>query len=126
MIIIFALEWLLNFCFESFSYSTSFISLRQILFHQNFFGNDIDEVAVEVGVRIIENFCKFESSQKKNFFITNFISESISKIYKGDDIEKYQIILTNPPYIALHSRFTKKIFSRDKIKSLREILPEFS
>ncbi len=126
LIITFALEWLVNYCIEKSSYNESFISLRQILFQQNFFGNDIDDVAVEVGIKIMEDFSNVASSQKENFSITNFISNSLNKIVRGDDIKKYQIILTNPPYLAFHSRFTKKIFTKNKIKVFREKLPEFS
>ncbi len=129
LILIFALEWLVNFNLENFSIKGSLIKLRSEILRKNIFGNELDEIASTMGFALIQNFCGISTDRevyRKNILISNFINRAIEKIKNNDPIRQFNVILTNPPYVAFHSRFTKKILTQKELISLREILPVFS
>jgi hypothetical protein len=129
IILIFALEWLVNSNIENYTIKKSLTSLRFEILDKNIFGYEVDENALTIGSTIIQNFCGIKSHHeinRGNFLISNFIDSTLDKIKNNDKFRQFNIILTNPPYVAFHSRFTKKVLSQKELRSLHEILPVFS
>lgn len=126
--IIFALEWLVNFSLEDVSIEESFLNLRKRFFLNNLYGSEIDKIALATGTYIISIFCNLSPNiikNNQNYSVSDFVENSIKFIKDKIIIRKFDIIIANPPYLAFHSRFTKKVISNEAIISLKRILPEF-
>ena len=126
--IIFALEWLVNYSLENISIKDSYVNLRKRFLLKNLFGSEIDKISLATGRYIISTFCNLSPNIVKdstNYSVSDFIQKSIEYIQDKREIQKFDIIITNPPYLAFHSRFTKKIISNEVMTSLQRILPNF-
>lgn len=129
IILIFALEWLVNFNLEHYSVKGSLISLRSEIISKNIFGNELDKTALTTGLAIIQDFfgiTTYQEIKTENILISNFIESTVEKVKNNNPIRLFNVILTNPPYIAFHSRFAKKILTQKDLISLNEIIPIFS
>ncbi|MFW9778871.1 MAG: TaqI-like C-terminal specificity domain-containing protein [Candidatus Heimdallarchaeota archaeon] len=112
--------------------SCSFIELRKQIYDDCLFGNDIDINAVENGRSFLNAFCGEYQSRNSDFielkkfrnrdFVRQFLKATQNKMKN----EKYGIILSNPPFGALHSRFTQSIYSREEITELQSLIPKFT
>ena len=61
-----------------------------------------------------------------NLLNRNFVDYFIIQIETKRPFRKYDIILSNPPYLAFHSRFSKEFTFKKELKAFRKILPVFS
>jgi hypothetical protein len=113
-------------------YPNSFIELRELIYNNCLFGNDIDGVAIECGRAFFNAFCgSFQSKNPSEFHLQHFkrqdfVSQFLEGGHPPDQIEKYDIIISNPPFGAFHSRFTHSIYTRDEIQQLISLIPEFT
>jgi hypothetical protein len=129
IILVFALEWLVNYLIANNELlNQNFVETRQSILSQCIFGNDIDQKAVEIYLNFLHSFCMLENGLNINN--SNFTNQDIvdSFLIKAPIIfeKKYNLVITNPPFLALHSRFVKKSLSEDQLKGLRKIIPQFS
>jgi methylase of polypeptide subunit release factors len=131
IILLYSLEWIVNHIMKTNGVllQNNFIQLRQEILRQCIFGCDIDEEAVKVGIDYLQIFCENDPNEKDiylNFKTENFFKSFISQTQEILVPKKYDVILTNPPYLALHSRFTKYPMTKNELKSLQQLIPEFS
>ncbi|MFX0181550.1 MAG: Eco57I restriction-modification methylase domain-containing protein [Candidatus Hodarchaeota archaeon] len=131
IILLYSLEWILNYIMKTNGVllQNNFMQSRQEILRQCIFGSDIDEEAVIIGIDYLQLFCENDSNNKGSFL--NFKTENLFESFtsQAHEIlipEKFDIILTNPPYLALHSRFAKYPITRNELKSLQQVIPEFS
>ncbi len=128
ILLVVAIEFVVNQLILRDDYK-SFSSLRKSVFYSNITGMDIDERLV--------NYCKsFFSLYLKS---SSVMLESDTPIVHNNFLEyfvynynrnpltftKYDLILSNPPYIPLHSRFMKNVLSDKLKKELQDIIPLF-
>ncbi len=130
LILIVALEWLVNQVLqhEDRLPFSSLLQLRKELFLSSFFGFDIDEKIINFSGNIINLFLSLSSDlpensnnlQKKNFL------HHMSNNYKNNiPHPRYDLILSNPPYIPLSGRFSQKVIPPDIRKILKQMIPKF-
>lgn len=128
ILLIFALEWLLNSTISSSSLEKeTFIGYRQKIFSSCLYGNDIDEESILIANRFLQLFCMLESENNKKsskLKCINFIESFISNY--SSNHENFDIIFLNPPYIPFHSRFIKDSPLKKEIKPLKRLIPAFS
>ncbi|MFW9854233.1 MAG: TaqI-like C-terminal specificity domain-containing protein [Candidatus Thorarchaeota archaeon] len=112
--------------------SCSFIELRKQIYDDCLFGNDIDIDAVENGRSFLNAFCgsyqsrDLDGSELEKFRNRDFVRQFLKLPQNNEENKKYDIILSNPPFGALHSRFTRSIYSREEIVELQSLIPEFT
>ncbi|MHA1945988.1 MAG: Eco57I restriction-modification methylase domain-containing protein [Candidatus Hodarchaeales archaeon] len=128
ILLVVALEFIVNQLITENSYK-SFLSLRKIVFHSNITGMDIDERLVYYCRSFFALFIKSKSIMTESntpIVHKNFLEESVYNYTKSPlTIQKYDFILSNPPYIPLHSRFMKNILSDTLRKELQDMIPNF-
>ncbi len=128
ILLVVAMEFIVNQLITEDSYK-SFLSLRRIVFQSNITGMDIDERLVHYCKSFFALFIKSKSIITESdtpIVHKNFLEESVYNYTKSPlTIQKYDFILSNPPYIPLHSRFMKNIVSDPLRKELQDMIPEF-
>ncbi|MFX0051081.1 MAG: Eco57I restriction-modification methylase domain-containing protein, partial [Candidatus Hermodarchaeota archaeon] len=130
IILLYSLEWLINHILRLNDYNgLGFKQLRQKILNKCVFGCDIDEKAVNAASEYMKVFCGREANTKS--LVPNLKTENLFELFltqkqKMIVPKKYDVVITNPPYLALHSRFIKYPLSTRYLKSLRRMLPKFS
>lgn len=129
ILLVYALEWLVNFMILKSSQETSFIDLRRKILHSCLVGNDIDQDIVSIGKNFLKLF-SMSGTKKKELPISmsndDFIESFLSNLKSKKPFPKYDIILSNPPYLAFHSRFAKNFAQKNELKTIRDAVPGFS
>ncbi|MFX0170697.1 MAG: Eco57I restriction-modification methylase domain-containing protein [Candidatus Hodarchaeota archaeon] len=130
IILLYSLEWLINHNLKSNDrFRVSFEQLRQKIFNKCVFGCDIDEKAIKTASEYMKFFCGGDTNEKN--LLLNLKTDNLFEFFLNQNLDmivpkKYDVIITNPPYLALHSRFIKYPLTSCNLKSLRKILPKFS
>ncbi|WP_455142186.1 Eco57I restriction-modification methylase domain-containing protein [Candidatus Hodarchaeum mangrovi] len=125
ILLIFALEWLAFYSLKSTSKKVSLLSLRSDILNSCISGNDYNKDSVKLGWILLNQFCGQEANESENYFSTiDIIEEFISKNSKLKN--EFNVILSNPPYLALHSRFIKNIINKETQKILNERLGKYT
>ena len=128
ILLVVALEFIVNQLITKNSYK-SLLSLRKIVFHSNITGMDIDERLVKYCKSFFALFINSKSIMTESdtpIVHKNFLEDSVYNYTKSPSkIQKYDFILSNPPYIPLHSRFMKNILSDTLRKELQDMIPNF-
>jgi hypothetical protein len=128
ILLVVALEFIVNQLITKNSYK-SFLSLRKVVFRSNITGMDIDERLVHYCKSFFALFIKSKSIMTESdtpIVHKNFLEDSVYNYTKSPlKIQKYDFILSNPPYIPLHSRFMKNILSDTLRKELQDMIPNF-
>ncbi|MFX1286539.1 MAG: N-6 DNA methylase [Promethearchaeota archaeon] len=129
ILLVFALEWILNSMMSHVSSGNSFIGLRRKILNSGIYGNDIDQNCIQISNIFFDLFC-MKGLKKiditKNLVQRDFIEFFISQSKSDQSLPKYDVILSNPPYLAFHSRFTKKSSLKNKLTTLQQLIPIFS
>ncbi len=129
ILLVFALEWLVNFMISESTSDYSFIDLRNTIFQRCLYGNEINPESILIGSVFFKLFCMYrleKPDMPTNLLHRNFVDFFITQVESKKSFSKYDVILSNPPYLAFHSRFTKKFPFKRELKSFRKILPIFS
>ena len=129
ILLVFALEWLTNLMMSNAVMEDSFIDLRRKILNSCLNGNDIDRDSILIGSSFLNLFCMCgleKADVLLNSSNRDFIEFFITQISTNKSFPKYEIILSNPPYLAFHSRFTKKSLLKKELKALQQFLPVFS
>ncbi|MFX0124959.1 MAG: class I SAM-dependent DNA methyltransferase, partial [Candidatus Hodarchaeota archaeon] len=128
ILLVFAMEWLVNFIILNTS-NDSFINLRRKIVYSCLNGVDIDENSISICNNYLRSFYLLEMENKKlqiGLEQKDFIDSFVTNMKCKQTFPKFDIILSNPPYLAFHSRFTKNFPSKVELKILRQLLPVFS
>ncbi|MHA2244999.1 MAG: TaqI-like C-terminal specificity domain-containing protein [Candidatus Hodarchaeales archaeon] len=129
ILLVFALEWLTNRMMSDVLIEDSFIDLRRKILNSCLNGNDIDRDSISIGNSFLNLFCMSGLEKPDillNSFNRDFIEFFITQISTNKPFPKYEIILSNPPFLAFHSRFTKKSpLKKEELKTLQQLLPVF-
>lgn len=129
VLLVFALEWIVSYIMPNSSLNYSFIDLRQNILHSCIYGQDIDKDSVLISSTFLKLFCMHEMGKKEiplNLSLNDFVSSFVKNINSNKLFPKYDVILSNPPYLAFHSRFTKEFPLKRELKTLRHLIPVFS
>ncbi|MFX1507763.1 MAG: Eco57I restriction-modification methylase domain-containing protein, partial [Promethearchaeota archaeon] len=128
ILLVFAIEWLVNLTILNSTEDYSLIDLRRKFAYSNVKGVDIDEDSILIYQKFLRSFYLLEreteergSCLEKTDFINSFITHS--KL--NQTLQKFDIILSNPPYIAFHSRFAKNFPLKVELKALKNLIPAF-
>jgi len=125
ILLIFALEWLTFYYLRTTTKKTSLLSLRSDILYSCISGNDCNEDSVKLGWILFNQFCGQETNISDLCFSTiDIIDEFILENNKFDN--EFNIILSNPPYLALHSRFIKNPITKETQRLLNERLRNYS
>ncbi len=129
ILLVFALEWLVNFMISESTSDYSFIDLRNTIFQRCLYGNEINPESILIGRVFFKLFCMYRLEKPEmptNLLHRNFVDFFINQVESKKLFPKYDVILSNPPYLAFHSRFTKEFPFKRELKAFRKILPVFS
>ncbi|MHA1975035.1 MAG: Eco57I restriction-modification methylase domain-containing protein [Candidatus Hodarchaeales archaeon] len=126
LILLFILEWLVQNPAYNCSSSRNILDLRKDTLLVSLHGNEIDNESLNLAKFLLSEFCSiddysFLKNLKHQDYLMNFINEEEKAM-----TVKYSLIITNPPYIALHSRFLKNNISPINRVKLGSLIPEFS
>jgi hypothetical protein len=127
ILLVFAIEWLVNLTL-SYTTGNSFIELRRKFAYSNFKGVDIDEDGILIYQKFLRSFYLLEKEIEGRKFCLDqidFIDSFITCSKLKQPLPKFDVILSNPPYLAFHSRFTKNLSLKVELQSLRELIPVF-
>ena len=130
MILFVTLEWLVNFRLKLpiEQENISLMQLRQFLFSKHLTGFDIDIKMVEYSKRIFQIYLNTpvdSSDGLESFIKTDFLSEYSKKTDVSEKSKQFDIVISNPPYIALHSRFIKNTERDVYLSNMKNIIPDF-
>jgi type I restriction-modification system DNA methylase subunit len=128
ILIVVALEYVVNQLMLKESYK-SFLSLREKVFRSNITGMDIDARLIAYCKSFFSLFINSPSIMSDSdtpIVHKNFLEDFVYNC-KNDSslVPKYDLILSNPPYIPLHSRFMKNVLSDKLRKELKDLIPDF-
>ncbi len=128
ILLVVAMEYVVNQLIIGESHK-SFLSLRKSIFYKNINGIDIDERLVNYCKSFFSIFLKSPSIMSESntpILHNNFLENFVHNYTKNPvSIPKYDLIISNPPYIPLHSRFMKNVLSDNLRKELQELIPSF-
>ncbi|MFX1547609.1 MAG: N-6 DNA methylase [Promethearchaeota archaeon] len=129
ILLIFSLERLSNLILSRSYSESSFIDLRRKILQSCIYGQDINQDTIKICSYFLKLFCIYDIDNDKvleNLNRVDFFESFVKNIEFNKTFPKYDIILSNPPYLALHSRFTRKFPSSKELKIIRDNLPVFS
>ena len=129
ILLVFAIEWLVNLMIKfSTSDDNSFIDLRRLFAYSNIKGIDIDKDSILIYKEFLKTFYVLEKNKEQKFGLeaTDFIESFLRSSEFNQSFPKFDVILSNPPYLAFHSRFTKKFPLKVELDTLRQLIPVFS
>ncbi|MHA1994801.1 MAG: Eco57I restriction-modification methylase domain-containing protein [Candidatus Hodarchaeales archaeon] len=130
MIIIVALEWLTNqvLQLESKLPFDSFLQARTEIFFSSFTGFDIDDSILAFCKKFLRLFMNLTADRSRtlpNFQKKNYVEELTTNFQKTISQTRYDIILSNPPYIPLSGRFAQQVISHNTKQILQQMIPKF-
>ncbi|UCG01110.1 MAG: N-6 DNA methylase [Candidatus Heimdallarchaeota archaeon] len=129
ILLVFAMEKLVNFMISNTTQDDSFINLRRQVLKSCIQGVDIDRNSVSLCKIFLNTFYLLERENEElelGLEQKDFIGSFISHMKIKKPFPKFDIILSNPPYLAFHSRFRKKSPSKKELEILRKFIPVFS
>ncbi|MFX1517076.1 MAG: Eco57I restriction-modification methylase domain-containing protein [Promethearchaeota archaeon] len=128
ILLVFAIEWLVNQLILDSSNNNSFIELRRKIAYSNIKGVDIDEDSILICKNFLKTFYLQEMNSRKKFDLEaiDFFQLFVQSSELDQLPPKFDVILSNPPYLAFHSRFTKKFPLNVELRTLRKLIPVFS
>lgn len=129
ILLVFALEWITNLMMSNALVENSFIDLRRKILISSIFGNDIDQDCIQICSIFLDLFCRIKLAKKRfacNLIQGDFIEFFVNQANTDKSLPKYDIILSNPPYLAFHSRFAKESSLKNELITLQRLLPIFS
>ncbi len=129
ILLMFAIEWLVNFMLSNTSHNDSFINLRRKITCSCINGVDIDDDSISICKNFLSSFYLLEMEKKElrlGLEQKDFIDSFVTGLKFKQTFPKFDVILSNPPYLAFHSRFTKNFSSKVELQTLRQLIPVFS
>jgi hypothetical protein len=130
MILLVALEWLTNLIIRKSrtQEAPSLIQLRRQINACCLVGIDVDKKMVDYSTKIFLTFLNtpppFPESLD-SILNEDFISNCLRKSDDFENFTFYDVILSNPPFLALHSRFIKIPDEDYQTAGIKELIPNF-
>ncbi|MHA1228702.1 MAG: Eco57I restriction-modification methylase domain-containing protein, partial [Candidatus Hodarchaeales archaeon] len=127
VILLLLLEWLVQNTDFATSFGSNILNLRKNILKRHLYGNEIDYETLNLAKFLLSDFCgttdySFLHNLKTKDFLLEYIKEREYEKFSNN----FSLIITNPPYIALHSRFFKETLSSKNRMKLHSLIPEFS
>lgn len=129
ILLMFAMEWLVNFMISNTSQDDAFIDLRRKILSSCINGMDIEEDSISIYDNFVRSFYLFGMENEElqlSVEQKDFIDSFVTRMKFKQVFPKFDVIISNPPYLAFHSRFTKNFPLKVDLKTLRQFIPIFS